>query len=755
MKHFLYTTICTLFCSLGALAQLSVQVSDAHTAQAIEGAHVSLFKENNYRVYAVTDLEGIARFNTNGVRVLVEHVAYQNKEVKVSGKNQIHVFISPEKDELEEVVVTGKAKPVLASQSVRQIRVIDQARIQNQAAVNLKDLLTNDLNFRITEDGVLGSQLSLQGLSGAKIKILVDGVPVIGRLNGEIDLNQINLNDIERVEVVEGPMAVQYGTDAVAGTINLITKRKALAKPELDLNSYYESVGRYNFDGTMRFPLGKWFGTVSLGRNYFDGFDEDESTRNMQWDPKEQYFASAGLQRRFSKVLLRYRGDFFAEDITNRGAVGSTTGDYEPVDSGNWVYPHALDDHYKTYRINNAIYGDYYIQPERKLKAFFAYNYYRRVKKTLDRNLVTGEEIMQLGSDAQDTTVFGTWSSRMFYEHELVANIFSYQFGYDFNHERNVGQRIENGEKQITDVAVFAMGEYQPVKNLNIQPGLRYAYNSRFGAPLIASLAARYQLSGNWILRASYGQGFRAPTLKELYFQFVDVNHTIYGNEDLKAESSDNYQIGINYLKHYKNSSVDATLSGFFNDINNEIRLVQDIAPNEQYENGLYVNKNVAQTQTMGGNFTTKVIYKNLQTDLGVSIIGVKNELAFSDVAEQGGYEGFNFYPQYRFNVSYNFKKLGIRPSFFLNHTAERTDLQSSGGQLVYNTFSPYTMSDFSLQKHFWNKKINITIGAKNLFDVTTLNSRVAVTGGAHSSGGAQLLSYGRTYFARLQIHLP
>ncbi|MDZ7846145.1 MAG: TonB-dependent receptor plug domain-containing protein [Owenweeksia sp.] len=89
---------------------------------------------------------------------------------------------------------------------------------------------------------------SRQGLSGAKIKILVDGVPVIGRLDGNIDISQINLSNIERVEIVEGPMSVQDGTDAVAGTINLITKKDFTAEIKgQPVNAYYETAGRAEF----------------------------------------------------------------------------------------------------------------------------------------------------------------------------------------------------------------------------------------------------------------------------------------------------------------------------------------------------------------------------------------------------------------------------------------------------------------------------------------------------------------------------
>src|SRR5690606_8167852 len=106
----------------------------------------------------------------------------------------------------------------------------------------------NENNLRISQDGVLGSSLSIMGVSGENIKIMIDGVPIIGRLDGSIDLSQISLNDIERIEIIEGPLSTVYGTNALGGTINLITKKDGLKKWSVQPGVYYESSGQYNSD---------------------------------------------------------------------------------------------------------------------------------------------------------------------------------------------------------------------------------------------------------------------------------------------------------------------------------------------------------------------------------------------------------------------------------------------------------------------------------------------------------------------------
>ncbi|MEM6379407.1 MAG: TonB-dependent receptor plug domain-containing protein, partial [Bacteroidota bacterium] len=127
--------------------------------------------------------------------------------------------------DIPEVVVTAQYAPTDSRNAVQNIRTIKRLAIEQQGANNLEQLLQQDVNIRIRQDLLLGSSMSLLGIGGENIKIMIDGVPVVGRLDGNIDISQINLNNIERIEIVEGPMAVSYGTDALGGVINLITKK--------------------------------------------------------------------------------------------------------------------------------------------------------------------------------------------------------------------------------------------------------------------------------------------------------------------------------------------------------------------------------------------------------------------------------------------------------------------------------------------------------------------------------------------------
>jgi outer membrane receptor for ferrienterochelin and colicins len=149
--------------------------------------------------------------------------------------------------ELETAVVTGQYKPQSVRNSVYQVKVISKERIQKQGAAKLQDVLNSELNIRFSQDiATGGSGITMLGMGGQNIKVLVDGLPLIGRqgTTNEININQIDINSIERIEIVEGPMSVIYGADALAGVINIITKKALPAKLSVTAKVQEETVGK-------------------------------------------------------------------------------------------------------------------------------------------------------------------------------------------------------------------------------------------------------------------------------------------------------------------------------------------------------------------------------------------------------------------------------------------------------------------------------------------------------------------------------
>ena len=125
----------------------------------------------------------------------------QNQDSTNTKKQEASIF-----KEIQEVVITGQLSDRTTDKAVHKVRIIDLQKVNPGLFTNLGQLLEKEIGISISQDVFLGSSASIQGLSGQNVKILINSIPVIGRLNGNIDLSQISLNNIDRIEIIEGPL---------------------------------------------------------------------------------------------------------------------------------------------------------------------------------------------------------------------------------------------------------------------------------------------------------------------------------------------------------------------------------------------------------------------------------------------------------------------------------------------------------------------------------------------------------------------
>ena len=232
-----------------------IRVIDQKSHEPVAFAHVCFegLKSGSPR-YSLTSIEGsVPNEIKENSRIAVSYMGYATYNDTIKPGQSLDIQLVPKVLNMDEVVVTGQYTPERADKSIYKIDVINSRQIEQKAANNMADLLKNQSNMRVTQDGVLGTSLKMMGMSGENVKFLQDGVPLIGRMNGNFDLNQINLNNTDHVEVIEGPMSVIYGSNALAGVINIITKENKASLLNATANAYLESVGQYNFDGSLSF----------------------------------------------------------------------------------------------------------------------------------------------------------------------------------------------------------------------------------------------------------------------------------------------------------------------------------------------------------------------------------------------------------------------------------------------------------------------------------------------------------------------
>jgi outer membrane receptor for ferrienterochelin and colicins len=646
---------------------------------------------------------------------------------------------------LDEVIVTGQYEPQSVTKSVYQVRTISGERILAKGATNLQDVLNTELNFRFSQDLSLGtSAVTLNGLSGQYVKVLIDGVPVIGKqgTENEINLNQINVNTIERIEIVEGPMSVAYGADAMAGVINIITKKaheqklllSAKVQEETVSKEYGTKQGIHNQNIAAGYSWKNIYTNVEAGRNYFGGWIGNATGRTKQWYPKTQWLGSGTIGLKKENFNLYYRLDALNETISNPGA----------FQGGQ-----ALDQKYITNRFMHQVQSELKLSTRLSYNGAVAFTDYSRKTQSVNVDEKTGKETLSLGDGQQDVTIFTGLTARGTFQYK-VSDKLSIQPGYDINVESGKGGRLKEGNHVIRDYAGFVSLEYLPVKFISIRPGVRVVKNSQYNAPpFIPSLNTKIKITEKLDLRASYGRGFRAPSLRELYFNFFDASHSIEGNPDLKAELSHSFNTSLTWqILKTDNVNLQHAVSGFYNSITNMI--------NTGFRPGnttvtTYIN--IDHFKSKGIVLNSKLKYKQLNATAGFSYTGRYNEFNNDD----NSLPAFEWSPEVNATTSYSFKKTGITTSLYFKYTGKLPYYEvatvDQKDVIRLAQIGSFQWMDFTAQKSLL-KYLSLTLGVHNLFNVVNVSNTSMNTSGAHSTGGPRPVGYGRSYFLALNFQL-
>ena len=162
----------------------------------------------------------------------------------------IYTF-SQQNNLLNEIILIGQYSPTPSDSSIYKVKIISQKEIENRNPKNLTDLLQSQIGVNKFYDPFLGNQINFQGISGGNIKILIDGVEMTGTQNEAINIDQIDIQNVEKIEIIEGPLSVMYGNNALGSTINLITKKTQKEKINISLKYNYESIGQHNLNNQV------------------------------------------------------------------------------------------------------------------------------------------------------------------------------------------------------------------------------------------------------------------------------------------------------------------------------------------------------------------------------------------------------------------------------------------------------------------------------------------------------------------------
>ncbi|WP_053990765.1 TonB-dependent siderophore receptor [Mangrovimonas sp. TPBH4] len=675
---------------------------------------------------------------------------------------------------LTEVVVTGQYNPQSIKKSVHNVIVIKREQIDNQAANNLADLLNFNLNLTILPSSQTGkSTISFFGLDAQYFNILVDNIPLVSDngLGNNIDLTQINLDDIERIEIVEGAMGVEYGANAVSGVINIITKKsidsnwklEALVQEETVSDEYaWFDEGRHIQGINLAHNLSeKWFAKIGFNRNQFAGFLNDrqgkdhylnDSLRGYEWLPKTQLTSGAMVNYKTDRFNLNYKFEYFNETLNYYNRTVNPNIDVASQTSN----PYALEDKiFNTHRFVNNLNLNGSLNSSANYQASFSYQQQERNLNEFTYYILTEDKTNETNETYQ--------SSKVFFSKGTISNLvktknLNFQLGYEtqynegFDTQATGGYTQEDRTKIQSNYAVFGSSEYQLNKAISLRPGLRYEYNTKYHSKVTGSLSARYLMSHGFELRANVGTSYRTPNFEELYYILFNENHNYRGNENLNPENGITAFINLKKHSYFNNISLQNVLKLSYIDIQDKIAWAT-VSFSPRLDQAI----NIDSYKLWGITSDNSLNADRWTLKIGASLQGI------SQIHQKEVNSNDDFLYAYQINTSstYQLKKWDTFITMLFKYQGPTQRFVQSGlDENGYATFEQQTTDgygwlDASVKKSFFDNKLTTTVGARNLLDITSVNISNFSSGGTHSSGSQSLLlGYGRSFYLKLLYNL-
>ena len=492
-------------------------------------------------------------------------------------------------DSLQEVVVTGTGTQHLLKNAPVQTEVITSRMLKDYGGRSLEDILAGlTASFAFSEDD-MGSQMQLNGLGNDYILILVNGKRIHGDVGGQNDLGLIDPQNIEKIEIVKGASSALYGSDAIAGVVNIITKKhnEGLLVENTTRGGSYGDLRQHNGLGIA---IGKLKSYTNFHLQHSDGWQntatEDprqtefliEDSRNMTVNRHTNWQVSERLTFEPMKNM-----EFYAEGSTYWKRIYRPCGKYAAVDVKTY------DMEYRNQSL--AAGGIWKLNKTDQLTLDVnwdrhAYYYYYTATTLTDGYDPYGNFTPYYPYFADDEELQS--DQRRLMAH--LKGIFSLPYGnrlsgglewrYDY---LEAPMRVDGGVARDNTEAAYVQDEFSYVFNpglsANITAGLRLNHNVQFGVRLTPKISGMLSIGDGIRLRATWSQGFKTPTPKEQFYRYVKYMNATYlylGNENLSPQTSNYYAVSGEY--NWK--GLNLTITGYLNNVDNMITLVT--IPNSQ-----------------------------------------------------------------------------------------------------------------------------------------------------------------------------
>lgn len=598
--------------------------------------------------------------------------------LKANCADTIIINLSPEIVEMNEVIITATRFPTKIKDSPILTQVISSKDLRLAGSAQIATALSNTLPGLDFYNQGSGMTFNMQGINSKYTLFLIDGERMAGENHDNIDYERLNTSNVEKIEIVKGASSMLYGSNAIGGVINLITRTPV--KPfEMNIYGRLSKFSELESGANIGFRKNKFSSFTNISRKSSDGYDLTPETSDLQTvEPYRLYNASQKFTYDATqKLSFILKGSYYSRERFDVSAVPTHPlyGDYNGSFSVNYKINERLDlaatyhtDRYDSYTILERL-------DDQKRSIYYD------LQKT---TRITGKYLRT--------------HSRIIQQQTVIA-------GMELFNDKMFSERIEDSTHAMTNYNFFILDDVKINKHFSIVGGIRYDDYSTVASSFSPKVSAMYS-KGNLNYRATYSYGFRVPGIKEKYYNFDLGFISVKGNHSLRPEHSEYISLSAEY-RHKRNN---ASVNFYYNKIDDMIHdvLIAGTSNSYTYINlnkvnvggmDILLNYNIGNNMIVNGGYSFTYAYDMIKKE-ELGGVNKNSEVVGIEYSwKKGNYNGV----------------LSFSGKMYSRKTFENYDEKTYS--YFWDSYPAYSLWRIALIQNFYHNSITVNVGINNIFN--------------------------------------